>query len=122
MSITYTITKQIKYKEDNEMENAKESELSEIKLQLKPKKSVTWTEETVDNEHMNKLKSKICCVYHRPRLNPDDPSTDESCSSCDEKGKNRYERPNHYEKLDKNKHNHKHNCNHNHDKEEKKIK
>ncbi len=96
---TFTITKST-FEEDKE--EVKQSNLTEIKLQYKPKKSVTWTEETVDNEHMGKLKSKICCVYHRPRLNPDDPSSDESCSSCDEKGKNRYERPNHYEKMSKN--------------------
>ena len=64
-------------------------------LALKLPKKVTWTEDTVDNEHMGKKKSNICCIYHRPKLSPDDPDTS-SCSSCDEKGKNAYERPNHY--------------------------
>jgi len=42
-------------------------------------------------------------------LNPDDPSSS-SCSSCDEKGKNAYERPNHYDREEK-KHNHSHSHN-----------
>lgn len=28
------------------------------------KPRVRWTEETVDNEHMNKKKTKICCIFH----------------------------------------------------------
>ncbi len=78
-----------------------EAQTQETKLEfknLKLKKNVNWSEDTVNNEGLGKKKSKICCIYHRPRLNPDDPSSDESCSSCDEKGKNAYERPNHYEK------------------------
>lgn len=27
---------------------------------------VTWTEDTIDNEHLNRKKSKICCIYHPP--------------------------------------------------------
>lgn len=71
-------------------------------LTLKLPKKVTWAEDVIDNEHMNKKKSNICCIYHRPKLSPDDPDTS-SCSSCDEKGKNAYERPNHYDR----KHEHK---------------
>lgn len=26
---------------------------------------VTWTEETVDNEHMGKKSSKVCCIYKK---------------------------------------------------------
>lgn len=25
---------------------------------------VMWSEDVIDNEHMNKKKSKICCIYH----------------------------------------------------------
>lgn len=98
--------------EEDVKEEQKKAILKEIQLKLKEEKKVTWDENVIDNEHMNKKKSKICCIYHRPRLNPDDPSSDESCSSCDEKGKNAYERPNHYEKQknkDGNKHS-KHEC------------
>ncbi len=34
------------------------------KVILKRKKRVTWTEDTVDNEHMNKKSSKVCCIFH----------------------------------------------------------
>lgn len=30
-------------------------------------RAVSWTEDTVDNENMNKRKSKICCIYHKPK-------------------------------------------------------
>ena len=102
MSHTITITETKEKVLKNEEKEKEESNLTNVKLTLQPpKKNVTWTEDTIDNEHLNKRKSKICCIFHRPRLNHDDPSSDESCSSCDEKGKNAYERPNHYEKLDK---------------------
>ncbi|KAL4219669.1 hypothetical protein ACF0H5_022241 [Mactra antiquata] len=42
-----------------------------LKLKLrKPKndKKVKWTNETVDNEHLNKKKSKCCCIYEKPRM------------------------------------------------------
>ena len=74
-------------------------------LALKLPKRVTWSEDTVNNEGMGKKKSNICCIYHKPKLNPDDPDTS-SCSSCDEKGLNAYERPNHY-----NREHHHHNVN-----------
>ncbi|GJQ70804.1 hypothetical protein Trydic_g732 [Trypoxylus dichotomus] len=41
-------------------------------------RTVKWTEETVDNEHMNKKKSKSCCIYHKQR------DFGESSSSSDE--------------------------------------
>ncbi|WVQ99559.1 hypothetical protein IAU59_006695 [Kwoniella sp. CBS 9459] len=44
------------------------------------KQRVVWSEETVDNEGMGKKKSKICCIYHKPRAF-DESSSDES-SSC----------------------------------------
>ena len=56
-----------------------------------------FTEDTIDNEHMNKKKSNICCIFHKTKLSPDDSDTS-TCDSCDEKGKNAYERPNHYDR------------------------
>ena len=76
-------------------EDPKEEEKHYLAMKL-PKK-VHWSEDTVNNEGMGKKKSNICCIYHRPKLSPDDPDTS-SCSSCDEKGKNAYERPNHYDR------------------------
>ncbi|ODV89611.1 hypothetical protein CANCADRAFT_46027 [Tortispora caseinolytica NRRL Y-17796] len=45
------------------------------------RRTVRWVEDTVDNEHLNKKKSKICCIYHRPKAF--DESSDEDSSSSD---------------------------------------
>ncbi|TDL25525.1 hypothetical protein BD410DRAFT_765013 [Rickenella mellea] len=42
---------------------------------------VAWTDDVVDNEGMGKKKSKICCIYHKPRRF--DESSDESSSDSD---------------------------------------
>lgn len=39
---------------------------------------VTWAEGTVDNEHLGKKKSKICCIF---------------CSRNEDRERNKYERP-----------------------------
>lgn len=39
---------------------------------------MVWTDETVDNEGMGRKKSKICCIYHKPKAF--DESSDESSS------------------------------------------
>ena len=31
------------------------------------RRGVSWTTDTVDNEHMNKKKSKCCCIYVKPK-------------------------------------------------------
>ncbi|EEA08583.1 protein phosphatase inhibitor, putative [Cryptosporidium muris RN66] len=60
-------------------------------LQNKPKESnksgsrVCWDESTVDNEFMNKRKSKKCCIYHKPKQfgessSEDDSESEEICS------------------------------------------
>lgn len=36
-----------------------------LKLKHKPKPTVQWTEETIDNEHLGKKSSKRCCIYHK---------------------------------------------------------
>ncbi|GAC96471.1 hypothetical protein PHSY_004051 [Pseudozyma hubeiensis SY62] len=43
-----------------------------------PSRRVVWTDETVDNEGMGRKKSKICCIYHKPKAF--DESSDESSS------------------------------------------
>ncbi|CAF1121533.1 unnamed protein product [Rotaria sordida] len=61
-------------------------------LELNPSNETTprvrWTEETIDNEHLNKKKSKCCCVYTKPhdaQLN-DDQTTEanefDNCQHC----------------------------------------
>ncbi|KAI3617792.1 hypothetical protein CBS9595_003701 [Malassezia furfur] len=43
---------------------------------------VVWTEDTIDNEGMGKKKSKICCIYHKPRAF-DESSSESSDSDSD---------------------------------------
>jgi len=51
----------------------------------KPKKTkkVAWTEGTVDNEHMNKRKSKCCCIYKKPHVFGESSSeSEDECENC----------------------------------------
>lgn len=65
-----------------------------ITLRLVPrrkKKSVRWTEETVDNEFLGKKSSKKCCIFHRKKAFgewSDDEDSDFECDNCDEASKN----------------------------------
>ncbi|XP_074103006.1 E3 ubiquitin-protein ligase PPP1R11-like [Cotesia typhae] len=45
-------------------------------------KKVQWTSSTVDNENMNKKKSKCCCIYEKPRQFGET-SSDESDNECE---------------------------------------
>ncbi|XP_068975624.1 E3 ubiquitin-protein ligase PPP1R11 [Bombus flavifrons] len=47
-------------------------------------KKVQWTQGTVDNEHMNKKKSKCCCIYEKPRSFGESSSedSDDECEHC----------------------------------------
>ncbi|XP_015177359.1 PREDICTED: protein phosphatase 1 regulatory subunit 11 isoform X2 [Polistes dominula] len=47
-------------------------------------KKVQWTQETVDNEHMNKKKSKCCCIYKKPKSFGESSSddSDDECEHC----------------------------------------
>lgn len=59
------------------------------KTKKKKKAGVRWTEDVVDNENMNRKKSKICCIFHPQRefgeLSSDDSSDASLDSSGDEK-------------------------------------
>lgn len=48
------------------------------------RRHVAWTEGTVDNEHMNRLKSKCCCVYVKPHKfgESSSDSEEEECEHC----------------------------------------
>ncbi|CAG5108872.1 Similar to SUGCT: Succinate--hydroxymethylglutarate CoA-transferase (Homo sapiens) [Cotesia congregata] len=45
-------------------------------------KKVQWTSSTVDNENMNKKKSKCCCIYEKPKQFGES-SSDESDDECE---------------------------------------
>ncbi|KAJ2846374.1 Type 1 phosphatases regulator ypi1 [Coemansia brasiliensis] len=58
-----------------------------------PRPRVQWTSDTVDNEHMGKKKSKVCCIYHRQRrFDESDSSCDSASCDSDSDGPNDYER------------------------------
>lgn len=91
---------------------------NEVAKKLKEGNRVRWTEEVVDNEHMDKKKLKICCIFHPQREfgesdseslsgSSSDSSDDEGNSNRDNKdncchqghkkpGVNAYERQPHY--------------------------
>lgn len=47
-------------------------------------RKVVWTEDTVDNENMNKKKSKCCCIYEKPHRfdESDSEDSDDECEHC----------------------------------------
>lgn len=46
-------------------------------------KKVGWSEDTVDNEGMDKKKSKCCCVYRKPmQFGESSSETDDECENC----------------------------------------
>lgn len=84
---TETVTKE----EAAEAEAAKEpAEKLKLKEKDKNAKKVVWTEETVDNEHLGRKKSKCCCVYVKPRTfkpgsdqtSSEDESSGDECDHC----------------------------------------
>mmetsp|Transcript_5216 Transcript_5216/g.6390 ORF Transcript_5216/g.6390 Transcript_5216/m.6390 type:complete len:114 (-) Transcript_5216:1128-1469(-) len=82
------------------LEQPATEEVKVVQMQLKPKQNVQWTEDTIDNEFMNKKKSKICCIYEKPKTHPDDTSSSSSCSSDDDRACNNYDRyPRHQRKA-----------------------
>ena len=54
-SSTTTVMHEPRFQED--IEEQKADNIQIIRLKPKPKKQVKWTEDTIDNEHMNKSKS-----------------------------------------------------------------
>ncbi|OBZ66120.1 Type 1 phosphatases regulator YPI1 [Grifola frondosa] len=62
---------------------------------------VVWREDVVDNETAGKKKTKICCIYHRPKRFDESSSSDSSGSdsdsgsdsSCDRNRNDDHDRP-----------------------------
>ncbi|KAJ2662006.1 Type 1 phosphatases regulator ypi1 [Coemansia sp. RSA 1200] len=60
---------------------------------------VRWTDDTIDNENMNRKKSKVCCIYRKERQfgeSDSDESDDSSSCGSDSDGDNS---PNEYERM-----------------------
>ena len=47
------------------------------------RKKVTWHESVIDNEHMNKRKSKKCCIFHKYQECYDTSSEEDTSDSDD---------------------------------------
>lgn len=89
-------------------EENKQQDVQTVRLRLKKPttlKKVNWGEGTVDNEHMNKKKSKCCCQYVKPKEfdESSSESDDDECENCH----------GHVEKKKKSKDAHQHNEMHN---------
>ncbi|KIM80380.1 hypothetical protein PILCRDRAFT_822511 [Piloderma croceum F 1598] len=72
------------------------SPIGALRLRGGPRRTrqrVAWDDGVVDNEGAGKKKSKICCIYHKPRRfdesSDEDSSDSESESDCDH-GHNHY--------------------------------
>jgi len=59
----------------------KKGDKPDSKKKPEGRRGVSWTTDTVDNEHMNKKKSKCCCIYVKPKKfgESDTESSDEDC-------------------------------------------
>ena len=51
-------------------------------LRLNPRPHISFSNDTVDNEHLGRKSSKRCCIYHKKR--PFGESSTESDSDCDD--------------------------------------
>lgn len=57
--------------------------LNKPKSKEKEEKKVVWAEETIDNEHMGKKKSKCCCIYKKPTVFGESSSeSEDECENC----------------------------------------
>ncbi|KDR15185.1 Protein phosphatase 1 regulatory subunit 11 [Zootermopsis nevadensis] len=69
-----------------ESEDVLHQDVRTVRLRLRkpePKKKVQWQSGTVDNEHLNKKKSKCCCQYEKPHaFDESSSSSEEECENC----------------------------------------
>ncbi|KAJ8673452.1 hypothetical protein QAD02_004714 [Eretmocerus hayati] len=75
----------LSYSDETLVELRSSQDVPTMRLRLrKPKseKKVQWTQGTVDNENMNKKKSKCCCIYEKPKSFGES-SSDESDDECE---------------------------------------
>ncbi|XP_054709908.1 E3 ubiquitin-protein ligase PPP1R11-like [Uloborus diversus] len=63
-----------------------ETAVPSVRMKLKKpkgKKKVAFSPDTVDNENMNKKKSKCCCIYEKPReFGESSSESDDECEHC----------------------------------------
>jgi len=71
-------------KEETEGANGPPTLRLKLKKDEKDRKKVKWTNETVDNEHLGRKKSKCCCIFvkKRPFGESDSDESDGDCDHC----------------------------------------
>ncbi|OAF70639.1 Protein phosphatase 1 regulatory subunit 11 [Intoshia linei] len=75
---------------ETETQTVEETETPEISIlrletnQPSTSQNVQWTDDTIDNEHLNKKKSKCCCIYRKPHKfgESGSDSEDDDCKNC----------------------------------------
>ena len=57
-----------------------------LKNPVKSERKVNWAQNTIDNEYLNKKKSKCCCVFEKARnwneSSSEDENEDKDCKNC----------------------------------------
>lgn len=86
-----TRTETLQLHEPSTSEEPSQGQTVTLRLAPRMKKKVSWREDTVDNEHMQKKKSKICCIFHK-----DDDCDSDDGDDCGGKGKGK-EQDHHHE-------------------------
>ena len=79
-----TATETLQLHEPSTSEQPQVQTVVTLRLAPRMKKKVSWREDTVDNEHMQKKKSKICCIFHK---DDDCDSDSDDGDDCGGKGK-----------------------------------
>ncbi|XP_053694789.1 E3 ubiquitin-protein ligase PPP1R11 [Sabethes cyaneus] len=64
--------------------HAAEPPVLRLRLQKPPSsRKVQWTNGTVDNEHLNRKKSKCCCIYKKPlQFGESSSESEDECEHC----------------------------------------
>ena len=75
-------TLKLRLKKTDEESNEKGEKQKPKKLD---RKQVSWTQETVDNEHLGKKKSKCCCIYVKPKKFGESDTESEDEGDCHDK-------------------------------------
>jgi protein phosphatase 1 regulatory subunit 11 len=90
-----TVMTQSKKKGDKKEKKKEQPEERSGVIELRPQppaRRVTWKEDTVDNEHANKRKSNICCIFHPSGVGCDKDKFSDSPETCSSDDCNEIER------------------------------
>ncbi|CAH0557167.1 unnamed protein product [Brassicogethes aeneus] len=74
------------YNNEKILDLRKNNDVPTLTLKLrKPRtdRKVQWSNETIDNEHLNRKKSKCCCIYDKPKKFGESSSSESSEDECD---------------------------------------